>query len=121
MIAFQICNHAEVRMNQRAFRRKDIEIIERYGEFVDDGAIMLTFQASRKAIDDARSEIKRLETWRRSTRRDTSIKRLRQRIQLLERNRNRKIVMTDGVLVTAYLPTHRGYKQTIRKKRAKGF
>ncbi|WP_416897254.1 MAG: hypothetical protein ACMVY4_17445 [Minwuia sp.] len=113
----QICRHAAARMNQRGLRKQDIDIVEIYGEFVDDDAIMLTYRHAAAAIKDAKTEIRRLQRWDQTPSVRAATARLKKRINLLQKNTNTKIVLRDGVLVTAYRTSGKPMKRSTRRMR----
>ena len=82
--------HAEKRMRQRGMRTDDIALVLACGTQIDDDAYLL---------------------------RDRDV---RQSIEALQRLRNRKVVVREGAVVTAYpsRPEHR--KRALRRGRRKG-
>lgn len=90
--------HAETRMQQRGIREKDISLIIALGTQVDD------------------------ETWimrKRDVARGIEI--LKRGIQVLQRLANRKVVMRDGQVITAYPSRPVDQKRTLRRGRSKGY
>lgn len=56
--------HADVRMNQRGLRKKDVELVIEYGTPITDDRIELRRQDVHCAISRLRREIQRLEKLR---------------------------------------------------------
>jgi hypothetical protein len=52
--------HACARIQQRGMKHKDIDLIKRYGEYVDDG-ILMTAAVTDEAISSLRRTVRRLE------------------------------------------------------------
>ena len=90
--------HAETRMQQRGIRKADIPIILAYGTQIDDETY---FMRNRDAVRE-------IETRKRE-------------IQALSRLVNRKVVMRDGRVITAYPSNPTDQKRTLRCGRQKGY
>lgn len=90
--------HAETRTQQRAIRKRDIELIQVYGTPVD------------------------IDTWL-MRRRDVvrEIANRKREIQLLERLKNRKVVIRDERVITAYPSRPADQKLALRRGRQKGY
>lgn len=54
-LVYQMSVHAEARQRHRGLTRKDLELVQRYGEQVDDGWVL-----SDRAMDVARRELKQM-------------------------------------------------------------
>ncbi len=89
--------HAETRMQQRGIRKTDIPIILEYGTQIDDETY---FMRNRDAVHE-------IETRKRE-------------IQTLSRLVNRKVVIRDGRVITAYPSNPSDQKRTLRRGRKKG-
>ena len=89
--------HARTRMQQRGIRKADIPIILAYGTQIDDETY---FMRNRDAIRE-------IETRKRE-------------IQALSRLVNRKVVIRDGRVITAYPSNPTDQKRTLRRGRKKG-
>ena len=97
MIDIRYTHHAEMRMQQRAIRERDIPLIIELGTQVDD------------------------ETWfmrNRDVAREIEIR--KQEIQALERLANCKVVMRGEHVITAYPSRPTDQKRTLRRGRQKG-
>ena len=57
-------HHADIRMNQRGLRKKDVELIVEYGSQITDDRIQLRRQDVHAAITRLRRDIQRLEKLR---------------------------------------------------------
>jgi hypothetical protein len=86
-LEFQSSVHAEARQRQRGLTRKDLELIQRYGEQVDDGWVL-----SDRALELARKDIKRT-------------------LQRLDHLAGVAVVEKGGTIVTAYRATGRRVKR----------
>ncbi len=89
--------HAETRMQQRGIRKTDIPIILEYGTQIDDETY---FMRNRDAVHE-------IETRKRE-------------IQTLSRLVNRKVVIRNGRVITAYPSNSADQKRTLRRGRQKG-
>ena len=89
--------HARTRMQQRGIRKADIPIILTYGTQIDDETY---FMCNRDAVREI--EIRKRE------------------IQALSRLVNRKVVIRDGRVITAYPSNPADQKRTLRRGRKKG-
>ena len=74
--------HAQARMRQRGLRKTDPELILEYGTEIGQDRIMLREQDADKAIQSRKREI-----------------------AILERLKNKVVVVSDGRLITAYHAT----------------
>lgn len=90
----QISGHARQRMRQRGIKKAQIDLVLRYGTPVDGGAFMLRKSDAEREIVARKGEI-----------------------AALERLRDCKVVIADGVLVTAYRPVGRRRKLVHRRER----
>ena len=89
--------HARTRMQQRGIRKADIPIILEYGTQIDDETY---FMRNRDAVRE-------IETRKRE-------------IQTLSRLVNRKVVIRDGRVITAYPSNPSDQKRTLRRGRERG-
>ena len=89
--------HARTRMQQRGIRKADIPIILEYGTQIDDETY---FMRNRDAVRE-------IETRKRE-------------IQALSRLVNRKVVIREGRVITAYPSNPSDQKRTLRRGRQKG-
>ena len=89
--------HAKTRMQQRGMRRADIPIILAYGTQIDDETYFIR----------NRDAVREIETRKRE-------------IQALSRLVNRKVVIRDRRVITAYPSTPTDQKRTLRRGREKG-
>jgi len=90
----QISEHARQRLRQRGIKEARIDLVMRYGTPVDGGAFMLRKADAEREIVARKGEI-----------------------AALEKLRDCKVVIADGVLVTAYRPVGRKRKLTLRRER----
>ena len=89
--------HAKTRMQQRGIRKADVSIILEYGTQIDDETY---FMRNRDAVRE-------IETRKRE-------------IQTLSRLVNRKVVIRNGRVITAYSSNPADQKRTLRRGRQKG-
>ena len=90
--------HAETRTQQRGIRGRDIRLIQQFGTPVDrDTWVMLSRDVAREIANRKRE------------------------IQLLERLKNRKVVIRDERVVTAYPSRPTDQKRALRRGRQKGY
>ena len=90
----EFSGHARRRMRQRGIREAQIDLVMRYGTPVDGGAFLLRRADAEREIVARKKEI-----------------------ETLERLRNCKVVISDGILVTAYRAVGRKGKLTLRRER----
>lgn len=90
----EFSRHATRRMRQRGFKEAQIDLVMRYGTPVDGGAFLL------RRVDAEREIVAR-----------------KKEIETLERLRDCKVVVSDGVLVTAYRAVGRKRKLLLRRER----
>ena len=101
MTRLMVTRHAETRLNQRGFRKSDLNVILSYGTEIGRNRIMLTKR-------DVAREIKNLKKPTRKTGRGQTenvangIETLRPKISDLERCSGKVIVVVDGRFVTGY-------------------
>lgn len=88
--------HGEARMQQRGLREDDLVLILQCGSALGEDVFFLT----RK---DA----------------DREICRRKREIQALERLRDRKVVIADGIVVTCYRSRRSDQKRMLRKRRGR--
>ena len=89
--------HAEMRMQQRGIRKGDIPLIRKYGTQVDDETWLMRNRDVAREIEARKREIR-----------------------ALSRLRNRKLVIRDRSVVTAYPSRPSDQKRTLRRGRQKG-
>lgn len=89
--------HARTRMQQRGIRKSDIPIILACGAQIDDETYLMR----------NRDAIREIETRKRE-------------IQTLSRLANRKVVIREGRVITAYPSNSADQKRTLRRGRQKG-
>jgi hypothetical protein len=123
-----ITKHAKARMQQRSFSKSDISTIRRCGTVITDHEILLTEKDVDREACDLRARIKQLQRhaervkiWPCGTNVENSANELhanithyRRQIILLERLRNRKIVIDGNCLITCYLCTKSELKRISR-------
>lgn len=89
--------HAETRLQQRGIRKADIRIILAYGTQIDDETYFMRNRDAAREIETRKREI-----------------------QTLSRLVNRKVVIRDGRVITAYPSNPTDQKRTLRRGRQKG-
>ena len=89
--------HAETRMQQRGIRKADILIILAYGTQIDDETYFMRNRDANREIETRKREI-----------------------QMLSRLANRKVVIRNGRVITAYPSNPVDQKRTLRRGRQKG-
>ena len=89
--------HARTRMQQRGIRKADIPIILAYGTQIDDETYFMRNRDAAREIETRKREI-----------------------QMLSRLVNRKVVIRDGRVITAYPSNPADQKRTLRRGRKKG-
>ena len=97
MIDITYSSHAETRMQQRGIRKADIPIILEYGTQIDDETYFMRNRDAAREIETRKREI-----------------------QALSRLVNRKVVIRDGRVITAYPSNSADQKRTLRLGRKKG-
>ena len=90
--------HAETRIQQRAIRKRDIELIQVCGTPVDVDTWLMRKRDVVREIANRKREI-----------------------QLLERLRNRKVVVRDERVITAFPSRRADQKRALRRGRQKGY
>ncbi len=89
--------HARTRMQQRGIRKSDIPIILACGTQIDDETWLMCNQDAIREIETRKREI-----------------------QTLSRLANRKVVIRNGCVITAYPSNPADQKRTLRRGRQKG-
>ena len=89
--------HAKTRMQQRGIRKSDIPIILACGTQIDDETWLMCNRDTAREIEARKREI-----------------------QTLSRLANRKVVIRDGRVITAYPSNSADQKRTLRRGRQKG-
>ncbi|MYB58946.1 MAG: DUF4258 domain-containing protein [Gemmatimonadetes bacterium] len=89
--------HARTRMQQRGIRKTDISIILACGTKIDDETYFMRNRDANREIETRKREI-----------------------QMLSRLANRKVVIRDGRIITAYPSSPADQKRTLRRGRQKG-
>ena len=90
--------HAETRTQQRAIRNADIRLIQEFGTPVDTDTWLMRSRDVAREIENLKREIRRLS-----------------------RLRNRKVVIRDKLVVTAYPSRPADQKRALRRGRQKGY
>ena len=90
--------HAKTRMQQRGIRKTDIPIILTCGTQIDDETYFMCNRDAAREIETRKREI-----------------------QTLSRLVNRKVVIRDGRVITAYPSNPADQKRTLRRRRQKGY
>ena len=93
MDAIRYSNHAGQRMQQRGFRKQDIDLLLKCGTHIDDTSVLLSDKDAAREIARRKHEI-----------------------QALERLRGSKVVISEGVLVTCYHVPGKHLKKAIRHR-----
>ena len=120
MSVFVISRHAETRMGQRGRRPADLELIWRYGSEIGSDILYLSRRDVRRAVRPMNREIRRLNRLQRAfadTNRQRVIRRLKRKIQALERLSGWKLVVANETVVTCYRSSRRDRKRTLRRGR----
>ena len=99
-LAFSV--HADARMQQRGIRKKDVELVLKYGTPVDENAYILLRQDADREIELCKQEIKAL-----SGLRDRGLKVV--------------VVPEDELVVTCYRPHPKARKWALRRGNESGF
>ncbi len=94
MTALNLSNHAEIRMNQRGIRQSDIDLIMNFGEQIAPDAIMMTKRRALNLIEDFKSKI-----------------------HAIERLTNKKLIIEDGKIITAYHSAKTQQRKDLRRAR----
>ena len=90
--------HAETRTQQRGIRKDDIRLIQEFGTLIDEDTWLLRRRDTARAVENLKREIRRLS-----------------------RLTNRKVVIHDELVITAY-PSHPAdQKLALRRGRQKGY
>lgn len=127
MTAYRISKHASQRMQQRALRSADIELIDRYGvETPTADSVLLTHKAVNAAVEKLDRDLRAMEgSWRKRGTPPTPdeaerARSLRSTIRDLDRLRCRKLVFdeTGAILVTCYHSTRRNQRRSLRDTRS---
>lgn len=96
MMSYKNTKHGEMRVNQRGFSRKDLELIRKCGTRLEDRSAEVYF-LKNKDVEDGIKELKR-------------------QIQCLERMRGCKVAYTpDDSLITAHHTT-RGHEKRLLQR-----
>lgn len=94
MGTISISNHAEIRMNQRAFRQSDIDLIIAFGEQITPDAIMMTKRRAMKLIEDFKTKIR-----------------------TIERLTDKKLIIEGEAIITVYHSTKTQQRKDLRRAR----
>ena len=89
--------HAKTRMQQRGIRKADISIILACGTQIDDETWLMCNRDATREIETRKREI-----------------------NVLQRLKNRKVVIRNGRVITAYPSNSADQKRTLRRGRQKG-
>ena len=90
--------HGRTRIQQRGFRGRDIRLIQEFGTPVDRNTWLMRRQDVAREIANRKREI-----------------------QTLERLKNRKVVIRDERVITAYPALPADQKRALRRGRQKGY
>ncbi len=117
MTALILSRHAELRMQQRGFRHCDFALYFRYASEAGGGVYFLGRRDAQREICRCQRAIRRLEqSADRSQRKE--IRRLKHKIQALERLQGLKLVVAnDNTVVTCYRPNRGNRKRMLREGR----
>ena len=122
MNALVLSRHAETRMRQRGMRPRDLELLWRYGSAIGDDdreVYFLKHKDAQREIDRLNGEIRRQARSQDLTARidlERETHRLKHEIHMLERLRGRKLVVSDGTVVTCYRSSRRDRKRVFRRE-----
>jgi hypothetical protein len=108
--------HGQARLRQRGFRSNDHELIFSLGVAINDNEIVMPEAVAAYEIALRRQKIDSLK--RRGVAGNAEIAALKREIHQFERIRNRKIVVKEDVLVTAYRPSRREMRRCFRRLRS---
>lgn len=120
MSGYALSRHAETRMSQRGRRPADLDLIWRYGSEIGSDILYLGRRDVRRAVRPMSREIRRLNRLQRKaadTARQREIRRLKRKIQALERLSGWKLVVAGDTAVTCYRSNRRDRKRTLRRGR----
>ncbi|HEY4167260.1 MAG TPA: hypothetical protein VGM96_10805 [Reyranella sp.] len=115
MITLHSCPHGQARLRQRGFRSNDHELIFAHGVAINDNEIVMPETVTTHEI--ALRQLKMDSLKRRGVARNAEVAALKREIHQFERIRNRKIVVDEDVLVTAYRPSQREMRRCFRRLR----
>ncbi len=122
MSAIVLSRHAEARMSQRGRRPADLELIWSYGTEIGSDILYLSRRDVRRVVRPMNREIRRLNRLQRTsanTARQREIRRLKRKIQALERLSGWKLVVANDTAVTCYRSNRRDRKRILRRGREK--
>ncbi|WP_281926542.1 DUF4258 domain-containing protein [Roseibium album] len=94
-MTFRLTKHAEMRMNQRGFRRNDIELLLAIGDQIAPDAYLMTNEVVEHEIARRKKEIRQFE-----------------------RLRGKQLIIEGDKIVTCYHAHDRDQAKTFRKGRA---
>jgi len=120
MSVFVISRHAETRMSQRGRRPSDVDLIWRYGSEIGSDILYLSRRDVRRAVRPMNREIRRLNRLQRAsadTNHQREIRRLKRKMQALERLSGWKLVVANETVVTCYHSNRRDRKRVLRRGR----
>ena len=120
MSVYVLSRHAEARMSQRGRRPADLELIWRYGTEIGSDVLFLSRRDVRRAVRPMNREIRRLNRLQRAsadTNRQREIRRLKRKMQALERLSGWKLVVANETVVTCYRSNRRDRKRVLRRGR----
>ena len=122
-VDYNISNHAEVRMNQRAVRSEDIELVLICGTQIGPAEWLIRRKDANREITARKRIIQRLKNrFPRAQAIDRQIASLKDDIRRIERlsGKQLKIVMVDGVIRTCYPSSRSDQRRTFRRGRDAG-
>ena len=120
MSGYILSRHIETRMSQCGRRPVDLDLIWRYGSEIGSDILYLGRRDVRRAVRPMSREIRRLNRLQctsADTVRQREIRRLKRKIQALERLSGWKLVVAGDTAVTCYRSNRRDRKRTLRRGR----
>ena len=115
---YEITDHAQMRMSQRAVRNKDIGLALKYGTQIAPNVYFMQNADARREIDNLRREFREIARTSKDGGRKQKIERaLKRKIQRLERLRGLKVVVAGDAVLTSYRPSLAYQKRARRGRR----
>lgn len=101
-------DHANDRINQRGFRKEDLQLIERYGEAFSAKGNAIRLRIPTKRISEIRKELRNevlAQAYMNNERSSKRIKALNKQIQSLDKIRNKELIYEPDcdVVITAQI------------------
>ena len=115
---YNISNHAEVRMSQRAVRSEDAAEVLGCGTQIGPDEWFMRDSDVKREVENMKRTFRQIERTVKvgNQRLERAIKR---RIQWLERLRGLKVVMKDGEIITCYRPSEARQRRERRRTRSR--